>query len=162
VCAAMISGVHRDLLDWTVDIAQIVGAFGSLVAILLAARSITVAKQESAESNRRFIRERRLEFELEGLRELALMSTQDISTATASARFGVLAASLGSGVVPLAVAAARLPSTAAAELQLAGRNRDDARPEIQAEILSAIRARVALDLAGPGPGRRRWWRRRHG
>lgn len=141
--------VERDLLGWIVDYSQIIGALGTALAIVFAARSIAVAKQQAADSNERFIRERRLQFEIETLRDLALQNVHDANVAMASERFRVLVTSLGPAVIPLAYAAIGLPSTLEGEQRLApllrgrqGTPRDLVKDEINEEVLTALHERV--------------------
>ncbi|GAB3259839.1 hypothetical protein [Kineosporia babensis] len=147
----------RDWLAWVVDIAQIFGALASAVAIVLALRSIKISRDQSAEADRRLVRERRIDYELGVLRDVALTLTRGSNVAFAGAELGVHAACLGPRVVPLVCAMPNQPSTAEAESRIAEARAqmkamlsmqrpssvwDLLRDELQGEVLDQITLRV--------------------
>jgi len=134
---------HRDGLAVAVDIAQIVGAVGSVTAIGMAALAIV-------RSDRQIVRERQIEFELNTLKELAMQRFPYEGGITAgNERFRAVAALLGPEIVPFACAAAGQPSTVKArqDLHLALTKTGVPAAEavgvmVIAEILDAIDRRV--------------------
>jgi hypothetical protein len=89
---------HRDWVAWVVDVAQVVGAFVGVVAFVVAWRSIVNSKKQVTH-------ERRLDFELTTLKELAQQPVNVTAT-----RIGLTAA-LGPAIVPMACAYVTLEGT---------------------------------------------------
>ena len=131
---------RRDWLDWVVDVAQVVGAVVGVVAIVLAAWSIVSAK-------RQVTRERRLDFELTTLKELA----QQPAIINAI-RVG-LTAVLGPAIVPMACAFVQHEATPEMVALFDAQTREGMSDEIgsgdsaakilRTEVIEQIRVRVA-------------------
>jgi hypothetical protein len=134
------------IVDW----AQLGGAIGAVAAIGYAAHSVQIAKRQGTESNERLIRERRIDFELDVLKELALVNLKDHNVANATAEFTLLTSLLGPEVVPLASAAVGLPSTPQVladtknvEINYLSHLRIELQTRITTEIYAAIQERVS-------------------
>ncbi len=153
--------LQRDGFAWVVDSAQVVGAFGALIAIGFAAWSIVVAKRQAAESNEALIRERRIDFYLAGLRELGQAirinpapgrRTAEVQIADAQPRVAVAALLLPADLVPYTRACLHLPTTQAAEAEA---TRGGSRrywhadiDRIQSEIDSAVERLLSMRSLG--------------
>ena len=127
-----------DLSTWA-NLAQIVSAPLGVAALIYAAvstskartsvqlaeksfrlgeESVRIAKAEGAESNERLIRERRVDFQLSVLLQMATIEPPSLRTEFPVGGFGVLAALLDPDLVPCARAMAMLTTTTAAIIEM--------------------------------------------
>jgi hypothetical protein len=110
------------------------------------AATINASKKQAKKSQDALIRERRIDFELGVLRDLAESNLKDDNVAWAGARFKVLAAMLPVDLISLARASVRLESTPEAEAAVSklvvraghGSRRSQLSVQIEEEILAAI------------------------
>lgn len=157
-CLALCTTVAaRDWVEVVVDVAQVVGAAGAVIALWLAGRANAASKKQAAVAIDHLVHERRIEFELGILRDIArLVATPDfvIADGPVRAQIMTLVALLGYDQVPLTCAAVGLeaPSDAKTAVDDALRLRQPGGGAVLTlvlgEVRSAIFQRVAERLAG--------------
>lgn len=136
--------MRRDAVDWILFATQLASVAVGAAAAWLAAVTIRATKTQAKQSQDALLRERRIDFELGVLRDLAEYNLKGHSVSWASEMFTVLAAMLPADLVPLARACVKLGSTPEAQAVCDGtilRNvvlRDHFRADIQVEILAAV------------------------
>ena len=144
--------MKRDWVDWTLFVSQVISAFGAAGAIWFAALTIKGSKVQAKKSNDALIRERRVDFELRVLRDLAEYNLRSDHVSGAHEQFTVLAAMLPAELVPQARAAVRVDTAprgreavdaSMANPSLSGTARNRLKLDIQQEILAAIALRVS-------------------
>lgn len=147
----------RDGFGWVVDLAQIVGALGTVVAIGYAAVANRNAKRAETRSRDAAVHERRIEFELGLLKELGELNS--------TRRFKLLARLLRADLVPLTCAVVGLDSTPKARALVSDTRAgnagvpvlDQLRVDIDDEIDAAV-DRLLAERHGDGAERPTRWR----
>ncbi|SRR6266568_2238631 len=139
--------VSRDWVDWLLFGIQVISLLGTSAAAILAFLTIREAKRQAKDATDTLVRERRLDFELDILRDLVLA----VERVDAAAVRG-LALMLPATDIPLTRAAARLPANDQAEARLKALGLpaaahptsgiDGLKIEIADELVEAIATRV--------------------
>ncbi|MEV6986821.1 hypothetical protein AB0M95_36955 [Sphaerisporangium sp. NPDC051017] len=134
--------------DWV----DVVAAAAGLLAVAFAIVTVRQTAAQGAENMRALQRERRIDFELDVLSQLAEYNQKDTNTSGATARIETLARMLPKELIPLTRAAVRLPTTPEGEAQVAEAKpaaaerhqqvRDHLRNEIADEVHKAIEIKL--------------------
>lgn len=135
------------------------GTLSTIAAALLAAGAIWQAKKAGDRNAELLVRERRADFDLDVLKDLAELVAQDVHVVTRVSRARVALQLLPPKTVPLCRRHFGLPSTPEADAEharLVGgmepRNvAAEIRPALQEEILDAVTALLARRDAGGAP-----------
>lgn len=146
LCCSTVSDDSITGLDWTLFGIQGVSAVATVFAAWYAARAIVIARRQASETAERLRRERRIDFQLDVLRDLANHNLRGENVGWTGPEYRVLAALLPPDLVPLSRAVIGLASTpeAVATVQareaqgISGSLREAFRPEIEEEIIVAI------------------------
>ena len=104
--AAVPVEIIRDSVDWVLFGAQVLSLIVTVVAVVLAALEIKLTRDDTRTSQKKQLKERRIDFELTVLRELLVAAHL-----TDVLRLKALAWTLPEEVVPITRAAAMLPTT---------------------------------------------------
>ena len=142
--------MSRDFVDWVLFGTQIASTVAAAAAVWFAVVTNKNANEQAKRSHDALVRERRIDFELDVLKDLAEYNLLDDSVFGARARFVLLASTLPADLVPLSRAAVDLDSTTNAKdhVRAVRVNESSSSPRvllrnrIQAEIVQAIARRV--------------------